>query len=97
MEAVREFRSVAVDAAIAAAQNLLVAKLPPDLRFAVARFSSLIANKFSLPWRLGNSVGKRLNFIPKAEAPWLSQRATQLALRLVSNHVGCGNGRFRGF
>jgi F-type H+-transporting ATPase subunit b len=30
MEAVREFRSVAVDAAIAAAQNLIVAKLTPD-------------------------------------------------------------------
>jgi F-type H+-transporting ATPase subunit b len=30
METVREFRSVAVDAAIAAAQNLIVAKLTPD-------------------------------------------------------------------
>ena len=30
MEAVREFRSVAVDAAIAAAQNLIAAKLTPD-------------------------------------------------------------------
>jgi F-type H+-transporting ATPase subunit b len=30
MEAVREFRSAAVDAAIAAAQNLIVAKLTPD-------------------------------------------------------------------
>jgi F-type H+-transporting ATPase subunit b len=30
MEAVRELRSVAVDAAIAAAQNLIVAKLTPD-------------------------------------------------------------------
>ena len=30
MEAVREFRSVAVDAAIAAAQNLIGAKLTPD-------------------------------------------------------------------
>jgi F-type H+-transporting ATPase subunit b len=31
MEAVREFRRVAVDAAIAAAQNLIAAKLTPDL------------------------------------------------------------------
>jgi len=30
MEAVREFRSIAVDAAIAAAQNLIAAKLTPD-------------------------------------------------------------------
>src|SRR4030067_1614230 len=34
---------------------------------------SLIARKFSLFRRLGNSIGKRLNFLPKAEAPWLSQ------------------------
>jgi len=34
---------------------------------------SLIAPKFSLLSRLGNSVGKRLNFLRKAEAPWLSQ------------------------
>ena len=34
---------------------------------------SLIARKFSLLRRLGNSVGKRLNFLPKAEAPWLSE------------------------
>jgi hypothetical protein len=34
---------------------------------------SLIARKFSLLWRLGNSVGKGLNFLPKAEAPWLSR------------------------
>ena len=37
MEAVREFRSVAVDAAIAAAQNLIAAKLTPD-RAKKARF-----------------------------------------------------------
>jgi hypothetical protein len=34
---------------------------------------SLIARKFSLFRRLGNSIGKRLNFLPKAEAPWQSQ------------------------
>ena len=34
---------------------------------------SLIANKFSLFRRLGNSVGKGLNFLPKAEVPWLFQ------------------------
>jgi KUP system potassium uptake protein len=33
---------------------------------------SLIARKFSLFRRLGDSVAKRLNFLPKAEAPWLS-------------------------
>jgi hypothetical protein len=35
---------------------------------------SLIARKFSLLRRLGNSVANRLNFPPKAEAPWLSQK-----------------------
>jgi hypothetical protein len=35
--------------------------------------ASLIARKFSLLRRLGNSGGKRLNFLPKAEAPWLFQ------------------------
>ena len=34
---------------------------------------SLIGRKFSLLRRLGNSVGKRLNFLPKAEATWISQ------------------------
>ena len=35
---------------------------------------SLIARKFSLLRRLGNSVAKRLNFPSKAEALWLSQK-----------------------
>jgi NAD dependent epimerase/dehydratase family enzyme len=33
---------------------------------------SLIANKFSLFRLPGNSIGKLLNCLPKAEAPWLS-------------------------
>jgi len=42
---------------------------------------SLIAEKFSLLRRLGNSVGKRLNLFPKAKAPWLSQaRNRQISL-----------------
>ena len=31
---------------------------------------SLLARKFSLLWALGNSVGKRLSLLPKAEARW---------------------------
>ena len=42
---------------------------------------SLIAEKFSLLRRLGNSVGKRLNLFPKAKASWLSQaRNRQISL-----------------
>jgi len=42
---------------------------------------SLIAEKFSLIRRLGNSVGKRLNLFPKAKASWLSQaRNRQISL-----------------
>jgi hypothetical protein len=36
---------------------------------------SLIANKFSLFRRLGNSVGKGLNFLPKAEVPISSPKS----------------------
>jgi hypothetical protein len=38
-----------------------------------APWGSLFARKFSLLWRLGNSVRKQLNFLPKAGAPWSSR------------------------
>ncbi len=38
-----------------------------------APWGSLFARKFSLLWRLGNSVRNQLNFLPKAGAPQLSR------------------------
>jgi len=53
---------------------------------------SLIARKFSLLRRLGNSVSKRLNFTPKAEVPWLFQARNRRISLYFPEKQGNANG-----
>jgi len=55
---------------------------------ACSALGSLIARKFSLLRRLGNSFSKRLNFPPKAEAPRLSQNRRMMNFPVFSRVTG---------
>src|SRR5680860_629644 len=56
-----------------------------------APWGSLFARKFSLLWRLGNSVRKQLNFLPKAEAP----RSSRARKRRISLYLPVEQGNTR--
>ena len=61
-----------------------------------APWGSLLAHKFSLFWRLGNSVRKQLNFLPKAGTP-RSSRARNRRISLyfpVEQGIHGDRGRF---
>ena len=56
-----------------------------------APWGSLFARKFSLLWRLGNSLRKQLNFLPKAGAP----RSSRARKRRISLYLPVEQGNKR--